>query len=58
MPLSKDKPQTINSGEYRCIDDTNEATSLVDLPHSTAIELLDLFTYSDVNNIQLHMYNC
>lgn len=78
IPLGKDKPQTINSGEYCYIDDSNEvicrldcrqcdktktsnntrsclfiiqgneSTSL-DLLHSTANQLLNLFTHTEVN---------
>jgi DNA/RNA-binding domain of Phe-tRNA-synthetase-like protein len=78
IPLGKDKPQAINSGEYCYIDDSNEvicrldcrqcdktktsnntrsclfiiqgneSTSL-DLLHSTANQLLNLFTHTEVN---------
>ena len=81
VPLGKDTPQTINSGEYCYIDDSNEIicrldcrqcdktktshntksclfiiqgnefTSLDQL-HSTANQLLDLFTHNDVDGTQ------
>ena len=81
IPLGKNKPQPINSGEYCYIDDSNEVICRLDcrqcdktktsnytrsclfiiqgneatslgLLHSTANQLLDLFTRSDTNNTQ------